>query len=63
MSGDTEGNKLNLDDCFGRLKKKTRRGDIVLFHSCIKHANETRKILPIYLGWLCANGYKCKVLS
>jgi len=63
MSGDTEGESLNLEECMNRLKNKTRRGDIILFHSCYIHENETRKILPEYLEWLSENKYNCEILN
>lgn len=59
MSGDTEMDKMNISMTMERLRRNTRKGDVVLFHSCNLHANETRQILPLYLDWLCNNGYKC----
>lgn len=63
ISGDTEMEKLVLDSNMQRLYNKTQPGDIVLFHSCIKHENETKRILPLYLEWLKQNGYKTNVLN
>lgn len=62
ISGDTEMELFNLTDCFNKLVKRTKKGDIVLFHSCNLHANETKQILPLYLEWLYKNGYKCNKL-
>jgi len=62
MSGDTEGDSLNIEECLNRLKNKTKKGDIVLFHSCNAHEKETRQILPLYIEWLKSNGYKCEIL-
>lgn len=59
MSGDTELGTLNLEVTLERLKNNTRPGEIVLFHSCKLHESETRLILPPYLEWLYAVGYKC----
>lgn len=58
ISGDTELGSLDLKTTLERLKKKTKAGDIVLFHSCNLHSKETKLILPRYLEWLYSNGYK-----
>lgn len=50
--------KFNLHRDLEYLKIKTKKGKIVLFHFCNKHAKETRLILPLYLDWLSINGYK-----
>lgn len=63
ISGDTEMDKLDLDSNMQRLYSNTRSGDIVLFHSCVRHEKETRLILPLYLEWLRNNGYKSSVLD
>lgn len=62
ISGDTYGKKLDLEKNMRDLCKRTRPGDIVLFHSCKIHENETRQILPLYLAWLKENNYKCESL-
>ena len=63
MSGDTEGGLLGINRCMDRLKASTRKGDIVLFHSCKIHENETKQILPRYLEWLKNEGYQCEKLN
>lgn len=63
MSGDTEGSSLDINLCMARLKSQTKSGDVVLFHSCFEHENETRKILPLYLEWLKQERYGCNVLT
>ena len=63
ISGDTYMDKLDLDSNMQRLYRETRLGDIVLFHSCVRHENETKLILPLYLEWLNQNGYKTSVLE
>lgn len=57
-SGDCDMSRFDYHNSINRLKKNTVSGDIVLFHFCLKHENETRKILPEYLRWLSENGYK-----
>lgn len=61
-SGDTELDKFNLSTNIERMKRNTKPGDIVLFHSVNRHENETRQILPLYLAWLHEMGYKSYVL-
>lgn len=63
ISGDTFMEKLDLDSNMQRLYRETRPGDIVLFHSCVRHENETKQILPLYLEWLSKNGFKTSVLE
>ena len=63
MSGDTEGESLDINRCMDRLKTSTRKGDIVLFHFCKIHEHETKQILPKYLEWLKNEGYKCEKLN
>lgn len=63
LSGDTEFDQLNLEQNMQKMYSKTRPGEIVLFHSCKRHENETRQILPIYLEWLDKNGYECKPIK
>lgn len=63
VSGDTIMKGLELESNMQRLYKKTKPGDIVLFHSCKRHENETKKILPLYLEWLKSNGYCCEILK
>lgn len=62
MSGDTLFDKLDVNTNLERLKKSTRKGDVVLFHCCKKHEKETRLILPSYLDWLYENGFQSKGL-
>lgn len=57
-SGDSNMSLFDFQKNIDRLKKNTSSGDIVLFHFCIKHENETKKILPEYFLWLSENGYK-----
>lgn len=63
LSGDTERDKLDVISNLNRLKEKTRGGDVVLFHFCQLHENETRKILPDYLEWLHQKGYQCDLIQ
>ena len=62
VSGDTELDKFNLEHYFKSLKSKTRKGDIILFHFCKRHENETMQILPVYLNWINVQGYITKAL-
>ena len=42
---------------------ETKTGDIVLFHFCKLHANETKQILPVYLEWLHEHKFKAVAIS
>ena len=57
LSGDTLFGDLDVTMNLDRLIEKTKRGDVVLFHFCQRHQNETKQILPAYLEWLNKNGY------
>ncbi len=57
LSGDTLLDNLNVENNFNRLKRVTRKGDVVLFHFCKRHEKETQIILPAYLDWLNENGF------
>ena len=62
-SGDTELERFNKSQALHRLLKRTRSGDVVLFHCCQRHEKETRQLLPEYLKWLSANGYTSKSIN
>lgn len=62
MSGDTLFDKLDVKTNLERLKRTTRKGDVVLFHCCKKHEKETMLILPAYVDWLFENGFQSKGL-
>ena len=57
-SNDYDLDNFNLEDAILNLQQKTKPGDIVLFHSCGRHAVETKKLLPVYLNWLKEHKYK-----
>ncbi len=57
-SGDSNLANFNFEKSYSTLKKCTRPGDIILFHFCKRHENETRELLPLYLAWLNKNGYR-----
>ena len=57
-SGDHMESSFDLCENLIRLKKTTQKGDVVLFHFCHRHENETRQLLPLYLEWLESEGYK-----
>ncbi len=61
-SGDSDKERFNLQRSISMLKERTQKGDIVLFHFCHKHENETRQLLPIYLEWLYKNNFKSESL-
>lgn len=63
LSGDAEMDNLELEKNMDFLYQRTRPGDIILFHSCICHEKETKKILPLYLHWLREEGFKCNILK
>lgn len=62
-SGDSEREKFNFGHAINKLKTNTHSGDVVLFHFCHRHENETKQILPAYLKWLSDNGYEGKALE
>ncbi len=62
VSEDTLRERFNLGQALLKLKQATKPGDIVLFHCCKRHENETRKLLPLYLKWLSERGYQMEAL-
>ena len=61
-SEDSAMERFEYKHAIENLKTSTHAGDIVLFHFCHKHENETRQILPAYLKWLSDNEYKCRII-
>ena len=57
-SGDSGNESFQYERSKQRLIDRTTVGSVVLFHCCHKHANETKRLLPMYLNWLERNGYK-----
>lgn len=62
-SEDSSLQKFKLKYALDNLKINTKAGDVVLFHFCHRHENETQKILPLYLAWLHEQKYDCKTLK
>lgn len=62
-SEDSAKENFNFQHAIEKLKTKTKSGDVVLFHFCLRHEKETRQILPAYLEWLNQQGYISKALS
>lgn len=62
-SGDTNLDKFKCEYSLSNLQQKTKNGSIVLFHCCIRHGKETRKLLPKYLDWLYKNGYNSEIIK
>ena len=62
MSGDTALDMFDKQKSLSKLKSLTQKGDIVLFHCCKRHEKETRQLLPDYLDWLSAQGYRMDVM-
>ena len=63
LSGDAELDLFDRDKYSKHLINNTRSGDIVLFHFCHRHENETRMLLPSYLHWLYINGYHSEIIK
>jgi len=61
-SGDSDMERFNIEKSFERLKQ-TKQGDVVLFHFCQRHANETKALLPKYLEWLKENDFSSCVID
>ena len=61
-SGDSDLNRYDHMQALSNLKTKTKGGDIVLFHFCQRHEQETRRLLPEYLEWLYNSGYKSQAI-
>lgn len=57
VSGDSNLEQFDFERSFHQLMSETISGDIVLFHFCRLHENETRAILPAYCKWLSDNKY------
>ncbi len=62
-SEDSSLAQFNGQDAINKLKNNTRTGDVVLFHFCLRHEQETRQILPVYLSWLHEQGYNCEKIE
>lgn len=56
ISGDSDLDDFEYKKSMKRLKK-TKKGDIVLFHFCKLHQDETSALLPRYLQWLEENSF------
>ena len=63
ISGDTDMNKFDEEKSLNNLKSKTRSGDIVLFHFCLRHEKETKILLTKYLEWIYQNGYRSEAIK
>lgn len=61
-SNDSDLKEFMLQESIVFLTNNTHCGDIVLFHFCQKHENETRQILPLYCKWLFENKWISKGL-
>ena len=57
-SEDSKLERFNMQQALGNLKARTKSGDVVLFHFCLRHDKETRQVFPEYLAWLNENGYR-----
>ena len=57
-SEDSSLGSFNYAQAINHLKSKTSPGDVILFHFCHRHENETRQILPSYLSWLHEQGFR-----
>jgi peptidoglycan/xylan/chitin deacetylase (PgdA/CDA1 family) len=53
---------LDREAAIEGLKKKTRNGDIVVFHDSVKAEENLKVLLPQYLQFLNDNGFTCAVL-
>ena len=62
-SGDSDLEAFDYNRSLDNLKSKTKKGDIILFHFCHRHENETKKLLPVYLKWLYENNYRCEIIN
>ncbi|HLT08491.1 MAG TPA: polysaccharide deacetylase family protein [Cyclobacteriaceae bacterium] len=61
LSGDYHAKQLP-DRCLRKLKKYIQNGSIILFHDQAKTAGLVREVLPAFLDFLQASGYKSAVL-
>ena len=61
-SGDSDLGNYDFERSMKNLTK-TKSGDVILFHFCNKHANETRELLPKFLQWLALHGYTSKAIK
>lgn len=61
-SEDSAMERFEYKHAIENLKTSTHAGDVVLFHFCHRHENETRQILPSYLKWLSDNEYQCRII-
>lgn len=62
-SEDSAKEKYDFTHAIDNLKKNTKKGNVILFHFCLKHERETRELLPMYLKWLHEQGYRSKAIS
>lgn len=54
---------LNIKATLLKLKRKTRAGDIIVFHDSLKARENIMAILPEYLKWLHLHGFKSQTIS
>lgn len=62
ISGDATCERFNYNRSMEMLKT-TRKGDVVLLHNCLRHADATRQLLPVYLDWLENQGFVLKSME
>lgn len=61
-SDDSNMEDFKMQESYQKLIDQTHAGDIILFHFCQKHQNETMQILPLYCKWLSVNNWTSKKL-
>ena len=62
MSGDFDLSISN-EECLIKLKKKTKPGDIVVFHDNLKSFEKLKYVLPRYIEHFSLLGYKFETIS
>lgn len=63
ISQDANLHTFNCKDALEYMIKRTKPGDIVLFHFSNEHESRTKQILPLYCKWLFDNDYTSKKLD
>lgn len=57
LSGDFDPN-LNSEQCLKRTIKATTDGSVIVFHDNNKNVKKIKEVLPLYLDYFLAKGYK-----
>ena len=55
--------RLTAEEVLENVKRYTRNGSIITFHDSLRSIEKLRKILPMAIEWLLAQGYEFRVFD